>query len=477
MRASPSRARNAARRAAMIVVSAAGLALASCAGGAAAAPAKSPDFAGYWLCTLDLGAQALRVGLSIAPDGSGGLSATLDSPDQGAWDIPADSAVAEGRKLSVKVAAVELALEVAMSADGRALSGTYAQRGVTLPVTFARLDAPLSRTRPQDPVPPFPYEVREISFPGGAEGVTLAGSLVIPAGKGPFRAVVMVTGSGPQDRDEALAGHRPFLVLADRLARAGIASLRYDDRGVAKSTGSFATATSADFALDALAAVRALRAAAGPLLSSVGVLGHSEGGLVGPMAANAGTGDSRVDFVVMLAGPAADGVQILLSQGRAIRQALGVSRADSDAAAELNAKLFAALRGVHDSAKAEAIVREELLAAGVPAEAIDQTVAELCSPWMLYFLDYDPLPALRALKVPALALYGAKDLQVLSDLNAPRAKEAFAAGDFRDKVIVLPGLNHLFQHAGTGAPSEYSAIAETMSEEAMRAVAEWIGGL
>jgi fermentation-respiration switch protein FrsA (DUF1100 family) len=338
----------------------------------------------------------------------------------------------------------------------------------------------VAKARPQDPKPPFPYRSRDVTVSSVA-GVTLAGTMLIPNGTGPFPAVVFVTGSGPQDRDETLLGHHPFLVIADYLARHGIASLRYDDRGVAHSTGNFASSTSADFADDAEAAVRFLRGVPGIAGDRVGIIGHSEGGLIGPLVA---ARSRDVAFVVMMAGPGIPGDSVLLLQQRLIALAGGASATRVDATIAANRRLFQAVKTAPDSAATVAnlqAARSEMLldvpeAQRAPVGAqIDQGIKELEQPWMRYFLRYDPRPTLRKVRVPVLALGGTLDLQVPPEEDLTAIDAALKEGGNRDyRVVRMPGLNHLFQTATTGAPSEYEKIDETVSPSALELMATWI---
>jgi pimeloyl-ACP methyl ester carboxylesterase len=272
-------------------------------------------------------------------------------------------------------------------------------------------------------------------------------------------------------------GHKPFLVLADHLTRNGIAVLRYDDRGVAGSTGDFAAATSEDFADDALAAVDFLKAR--PDIGAVGIVGHSEGGLVGPMAS---ARSSAVDFVVMLAGPGLDGEEIILLQSDLIARAGGIPAETVAANLEIQRRLFAVVKAEADPTRAVPALRAVLaeVAATLPQgtmepSAIDAQIRQVNSPWFRFFLTYDPLPALTRVTVPVLALNGSLDLQVPAEANLRAVAGALAEGGNPDATTLeLPGLNHLFQTAGTGAPTEYATLSETMSPTALEAVASWI---
>ncbi len=298
--------------------------------------------------------------------------------------------------------------------------------------------------------------------------IRLGGTLVIPEGVGPFPVAVLISGSGQQDRDESILGHKPFLVLADWLARQGIATLRYDDRGVGESGGNPAGATSADFADDALAAVAFL--ADDERFSAIGLIGHSEGGLIAPMVA----AQADVAFTVLLAGPGVPGAEVLAQQIEDLMRAEGASPSAVDWRVGWGTEVIALAASDMDSADVASQIREVLEAAAddvppgleqwVSSAAIEETVAAFTDPWLRYFLAYKPQPALEALAIPVLALIGNLDQQVSAELNIP-ALEAALAGNSDATVTELDGLNHLFQTATTGAVSEYGRIEETFDPD------------
>ncbi len=447
--------------------------------------APSPQaFQGAWSGMLEAGAARLRLVFHVTAGADGALSGTMDSPDQGAAGIPATSVTVQGRTLRFAVANLGMTYEGTLSADGASLQGTFTQGAARLPLAMTRAQAPATPQRPQEPKPPFPYREEEVTIPGAAAGVTLSGTLTLPRGAGPFLAVVLVSGSGPQDRNESLMGHKPFLVLADHLTRKGIAVLRYDDRGVGKSTGAYAAATSEDFTDDALAAVAFLKARRD--MGAVGIAGHSEGGLIGPLAASR---SADVAFVVMLAGPGLPGEDILYAQGELINRAGGASEAVAAANRRIQEAMFAVLRAQPDTASAATELRhavQEALAALPPdvrsrmqgeltPQALETQIRQVNSPWFRFFLTYDPRPTLEKVRVPVLALNGALDLQVPAEANLREVEAALARGGNADVTTrLLPGLNHLFQTARTGSPSEYAQITETMSPVALDAVSSWI---
>jgi len=448
-------------------------------GSLAQQPASPADrFVGNWMGSLVTPSARLRLGLNVTRTPTG-LAGEMVSVDQANAKIPATLAM-HGDTLVVTMSAAGASYAAVFSAVDDSLHGSFTQ-GVSMPLNMGRTAAPAPPSRPQEPKPPYPYDTTAVSFES-VPGVRLAGTLTIPPGAGPFPAVVLVTGSGPQDRNEELLGHKPFLVIADYLARHGIATLRYDDRGVAKSTGSFAKSTSVDFANDAEAAVHFLRTQPKIARDHIGVMGHSEGGLIAPMVA---ARSSDVAFIVMLAGPGIAGDSILLLQQELIAKANKIPAAAIEQAGEANRRLYAVLKTVSDSAAAATQIAalSAKMVATLPeaqqtqaTEQLRMAQAQLMSPWMRYFITYDPAPTLRKVHVPVLALNGTLDLQVPYAANLPAIGAALTQAGNKDfKVVELPGLNHLFQHATTGSPNEYATIPETFSPEALDIIAAWIG--
>lgn len=434
---------------------------------------------GTWKGVLAVGAFRERMSLVIGRDSTGGLGGTIKMLDQAGVELPA-AVAAHGDTLSFTIAAQHISYSGVMTTPGDSVRGTFVQGSNSIPLTFGRsTPESVSMGRPQDPKPPYPYNTKEVTVPSDS-GVRLAGTVVIPEGQGPFPAVVFVTGSGPQDRDEALLGHRPFLVIADYLARHGIASLRYDDRGFAKSTGTFETATSADFAADAEAALHFLQRVPGIARDRVGIVGHSEGGLIGPMVA-ARTRD--VAFLVMMAGPGMPGDSLSLLQFRRLASS-SVPSAQLDAQLDNNRRLFHAVSSARDSADAVArilAVKQEIIAAlpenqrAAAASRFDQTLPRLVNPWMRYFLRYDSRTALHNVHVPVLALGGTLDTQVPARENLSGIDAALKAAGNKDyRIVELPNLNHLFQTATNGSPSEYATIEETIAPQVLDLISSWI---
>lgn len=331
--------------------------------------------------------------------------------------------------------------------------------------------APLGAARAQEPAKPYPYREEEVSV-ASAQGVRLACTLTVPAVHGPFPAVVLITGSGAQDRDEARPNHRPFLVLADHLTRRGIGVLRCDDRGFARSTGDFVSATSADFAVDTQAEAAWLRARSGVDAAHVGLIGHSEGGMIAPMVA---ARDPKIAFIVLMAGPGAPIRDLMAAQRAAVARVNGVDPATAARNVAEMTRLDIAVAEAKDAYAAEAAVTRIMQAEtpGMPAGAIGLQAKYLSSPWYRFFVAYDPQVELAKVKVPILALDGDKDVQVVSSQNLPAIRAATQANS-DVTTLELPGVNHLFQTASTGSPSEYNQIQETVAPIALTTISDWI---
>lgn len=443
-----------------------------------------PTPEGEWLGTLDVGPAKLRLALHVEKKGDGGLGALLDSIDQGA-KIPVDTVVFEGGTLRLTLKSIGGAYEGTLNADGSALQGVWSQGGRQLPLAFQRQEKAFALNRPQQPRAPFPYASHEVTFRSAAGDVRLAGTLLVPAGKGPFPAVALVTGSGPQDRDETLMGHQPFLVIADALARRGIASLRWDDRGAGQSSGDHWGSAVEDFAADARAAVAFLRSRPEVDGNAVGIVGHSEGGLIAPMAAAA---DPAVRFLVLLAPPGEPLRSLLPRQSRDLFLLQGIDPKLLDRVLAAQAEDLALIADpaltadrLQEKLRALAAVRRQQLTAeerarlGLDGGTVESTIRVSTSAWFRSLIRQDPAAYLRQVKVPVLALFGGKDLQVAPQVNADAVRAALAAAGNPDHTErILPGLNHLFQHAGTGGLEEYGTIEETFAPEALGAIGDWI---
>jgi len=435
-------------------------------------PAKASDIDGDWLGTLDAGMGKLRLLLHIA-NSEDGLNATMDSLDQNANGIPVSSITRTNTSLKFEMKAIGGAYDGSISQDLSTFTGTWTQMGKSLPLTFKRVKnaSELELRRPQNPVKPYPYHEEDVAYSNPAAKIQLAATLTIPSGKGPFPAVLLMAGSGPHDRDESIMGHKPFLVLADYLTRKGIVVLRADKRGVGKSGGDYGQAVMADFASDAGAGVAYLKTRQEVDPHKIGLVGHSEGGIEAPMVAMS---DPDVAFVVMMAGPGVPGEQLLAAQLVLIERAAGKSDAEIEKDASIQRDVLATIKKDKNSTELEKDLRL-VMARKVPEAQIGMQVKVVSSPWFRDLLEYDPAVTLTKLRCPVLAINGERDLQVPPEQNLPPIRKALeAAGNKNSEVAELPGLNHLFQTAQTGAISEYSEIEETISPSALEKVASWI---
>lgn len=440
------------------------------------------DIEGKWAGTLEVGASKLRVVFNISKSATG-YTSTMDSPDQGVKGIPVTSTSFENSLLKISI--TNAGIEYSGELKGNEITGEFKQAGRTFPLILKQDSEEAKRnTRPQEPIPPYPYHTEEVVFENKKAGIRLAGTLSLPNKEGSFPAVILISGSGPQNRDEEILGHKPFLVLADYLTKKGIAVLRYDDRGVGASTGDFKTATTFDFADDAEAALAYLQTRKEINQKKLGLLGHSEGGIVAPLVASR---SKQVDFVIMLAGTALRGDRLLLLQQELIAKSMGVPETEIAKSREVNSNIFAILLENEKEELAKEKARTYLKdfmsknppsqkPAGMNEETLINTqLAQVFNPWMLNFLKYDPAPALKKVKCPVLALNGDKDLQVPADANLSVIEQQLkAAGNKKVSIKKYPGLNHLFQEAKTGSPSEYGSFEQTISPVVLQDIAEWI---
>lgn len=391
---------------------------------------------GTWTGKLDLGTAKLTLVLHFEQK-DGFVACTMDSPDQGAKGIGVYKDYLSEDSVALSVQALGVTYRAKLK-NGQ-LDGTFMQNGLRLPLVLKKGE--LERRRPQMPAAPYPYKTEDVTFVNQADNATLSGTLTYPVGyetmkKKGVPVVIMVSGSGLQNRDEELFDHKPFLVLADHFARHGIASLRYDDRGFGASEGGDRVqkdATTLDYKRDAEAGIQYLRSL--KKFGKVGVIGHSEGGNIAFMLG----ADKKVDFVVSMAGVGVKADTALTAQANKIMELQGQPTRLS-------------------------------------VEQYRQNVQALQSPWMGWFVGYDPTADIAAVKCPVMAINGDKDCQVISSLNLPSIKQLLQ----KNKHYLIkeyPSLNHLFQHCQTGLPTEYGNIEETISPEVMTDIVEWINGV
>jgi pimeloyl-ACP methyl ester carboxylesterase len=451
-----------------------------------AVPAQKTDYKsaipGSWIGKVKAGAVELRVVFNLSVIGNDSIIATLDSPDQGAKNIKLGLVTLTEEAIKISAPALMGEYNGTIKND-TLIEGTWKQAGNTMALNLAKLKSPFTVNRPQEPKPPYPYTSEEVTFINDKFNIKLAGTLTIPSGKGPFKTAILISGSGPQNRNEELLGHKPFLVIADYLSRNGIAVLRFDDRGVGSSQGNYTEATSADLATDVESAFNFLKNYPKINNKEIGLIGHSEGGLIAPIVA---VSNPEIAFIVSLAGPGVTGQQIIIRQSQDISKQSGEKESVIRETTEINKKLYTVLRKERDNKKAEikilSLYREHLEKKKLSREDTEKAVNQFKMSfgasqytWFRYFITTDPSVFWKNVECPVLALNGEKDLQVAAHENLPAIEKALkSGGNTKIKILKLPGLNHLFQHCKTGLPSEYGSIEETFSPDALKTISGWI---
>ncbi len=446
--------------------------------------AASLQLESMWQGVLKAGMNELRLVLKVYRSPEGELSGKLDSIDQNARNLEIPKITVDGDKFRFEMPNLSASFEGTFNKVHTEIAGQWNQGGASMPLVFKKTDKEVELKRPQEPKPPYPYREEQVTYENTQAGVKLAATLTLPTSLKPVPGVLLITGSGPQDRDETIMGHKPFLVLADYLTRRGFAVLRADDRGVGGSTGG-AGATTRDFAQDALSGVAYLKTRREIDPRRIGLIGHSEGGMVAAMAASESPAD--IDFIVLMAGTGLPGKQILYRQAALIARAAGNTDEEIAANRSLQETMFHIVESEPDASLAEKKIRQAIAARltemtsedkqrhGVNATFIDSQVRAVMSPWFSFFLYYYPRTDLRKVKCPVLAINGSLDLQVPPEEDLQAIGQALKEGGNQDfKTVELPGLNHLFQTATTGAISEYSHIEETISPKALELIASWI---
>ncbi|MFI6999722.1 alpha/beta hydrolase family protein [Nocardia sp. NPDC050175] len=420
---------------------------------------------GDWHGVIELPGQPLPVGVTF----TGKDTATIDIPLQGLAGAQLKDVQSTRDAVSFALADAPGDPKFHGSYDKGTdkISGDFTQSGKTFKLSFERGKvAPLNR--PQTPKAPFPYKSEDVTYRSG--DLTIAGTLTKPEGSGPFPAVLLITGSGPQDRNEELLGHKPFLLVADTLTRAGYAVLRSDDRGVGGTGGKLDDANYTDLANDAAAGVGFLRGRPDIDPARVGLFGHSEGAYLAPLLAS--RPDSGVAFAILMAGPGVPGADVLVEQTRLIIAAGGAPADEVDTQVRQTAEMAALLK-VGDLAGAKELVRKQNDALPPEKRASDDAVTAQITPYLAALIAYDPAPALKALRIPVLAFFGGNDLQVPPSQSEQPMRDNLAA-DPDATVHVFPGLNHLMQPTKTGLPSEYGSIETTISPDVLTFVTGWL---
>jgi pimeloyl-ACP methyl ester carboxylesterase len=431
---------------------------------------------GTWQGAIETGNMRMRLQLHVSHDEKGELIAAIDSLDQGIQGIPASKVTEKSGEVKLEFPVFNAVYTGTLNVTKNEIKGRWSQNENIEELDFKRSDQVLELRRPQTPAKPYPYKEEEVTFTAGDGKGTLAGTLTLPQGAGPFAAAVLASGSGPNDRDETIEGHKPFLVIADFLTRKGIAVLRYDKRGIAQSTGEYAGATINDFALDAQSAVTYLKSRNELDAKRLGIIGHSEGGILASLAA---TRSNEVNWLVLLATPATTGERTLLHQSELIARAGGLAEEQILRSLEIDRRAYAAVREEKDASalrkRLEALVQQSGLGAAMPPAALQAQLKTMSTPWFRQFLDYDPEPVIEKVRCPVLALNGDRDLQVDSAENVPLLRKAYDTSGNQDFTVVeIEGVNHLFQKAQSGLPALYGAIEETIAPEVLATIGNWV---
>ena len=437
----------------------------------------SQDLKGTWNGDLDLNGISLAIVVNI--NGFSADSITMDSPEQSAFGIKVDKAEFGDNGFKLEIVSLKASL-IGENPVGDSIKCEFTQYGTSFPLTLKRGNY-VPKPKKQDPKD-FPYIVEDVEIFNPETNVKLAGTLTAPYDYKCDKIVILVSGSGLQNRNEEILGHKPFLVLSDYLTRNGIAVIRYDDRGFAKSTGDATNATTYDLSLDAESVVKFNKNDSRLKDMKIGIIGHSEGGMIAPMVA---ARNSNVDFVVMLAGPAVNIWQLMARQNYDVLKSNGIPEDIAKQYAQLASKTYKILNDKKSSiddkkAKVRANMNEmeKLAPSGYDEETLQANLDELFTPWMSYFIDFNPQDYLCKVKVPILALNGDKDVQVYSKDNLAGVEKAMKkAKNSNYKILELKGLNHLFQKCIFGSPNFYGRNEETFNEDAMKTISEWIKGI
>lgn len=440
------------------------------------------EIIGEWNGVLKVQGIQLRVVFHIAKT-EDGYTATMDSPDQSVTGIPVTTITFENTNLTLEITNARIVYSGRL--EENSVIGTFSQSGQEFPMNLQR--EPFKKevvNRPQEPQKPYPYDSEEVSFQNTNANISLAGTLTIPKEEGVFPAVILISGSGAQNRDEELFNHKPFLVLSDYLTKNGFAVLRYDDRGTAQSTGDFASATTEDLASDVESAIVYLKTRKEIDIKKIGLLGHSEGGIIAPMVA---AKSKEIGFIILLAGTGIRGDKLLLMQQELLAKASGQSEEVIQETKKVNTKVFDIVVKSNNSntlrTELTTFLNENLknnpnqeIPQGMTAEQyVELQVNQISNPWLEFFIKYDPSDALTKVTCPVLAINGGKDLQVPAKENLNAIENALKKGKNKNVTIKeFPNLNHLFQECSTGLPNEYSTIEQTISPKVLQEIAQWI---
>jgi pimeloyl-ACP methyl ester carboxylesterase len=443
----------------------------------------SQDITGKWVGTVNSGRKNPTVFIVRINAADGGYTSVIDVPTNRITDLNPRTTTFSNGQLLIDASNLGFKYQGKFSGNGSIINGIFEEGANKFPLSLTQTETEPSRAfnRPQEPVAPFPYIAEEVTFDNKSAGIRLSGTLTLPLSKGPHPVVVLISGSGPQDRDENFATHKPFLVLADFLTKQGLAVLRFDDRGVGKSTGDNIDATTKDFASDVLSAVNYLKSRHEINEKKIGLIGHSEGGIIAPMVANQ---SKNIAFVVSLAGTGIPGSEISLIQSKtnrgfsvpdevaydqAIRKAIAIASADKDVS------IIKTELTLHYQDAMAPVLKPLLGSDEKVNEVIAQLVTARTTKWIRYFYTYNPASEIEKLVCPFLSLNGSKDTQVFAKLNQEGIRNALLKGGNKDYLVKeLPGLNHMFQECKTGEMAEYRDIEQTFSPLALKEISDWV---
>lgn len=439
----------------------------------------SQDITGQWFGAIDVQGTKLNFVFNINKTGDA-YTATMDSPDQKVQGVPINTVSFQSPvlKMGIEVAGIEY---IGKLGDSNKITGSFNQGGASYPLNLSKGEA--LKRKPQEPTE-FNYYIENVTFQNKKDNISLGGTLTLPSKEGKFPVVVLISGSGAQNRDSELLGHKSFLVIADYLTKKGIGVLRFDDRGVGESKGDRNVATTKDFATDVSAAVEYLKTRKEINTKKIGLIGHSEGGIIAPMVA---ANSKDISYIVLLAGTGIPGDELLIQQTYLVGKAAGMSEEDLKVDGDANAKIYSIMKKEKNVEEAKkqltAIIKasfDELPADQKPSpEEVDAVIAQqlavITSPWFQYFISYDPSLILKDVKCPVLVLNGEKDVQVPSKINTQAIKNALEkGGNKRVTVVEFPNTNHLFQECTTCSVDEYEKLEQTFSPVALKQIADWI---
>ncbi|WP_178988735.1 alpha/beta hydrolase family protein [Winogradskyella schleiferi] len=443
--------------------------------------ARSQDISGHWNGTTKRGDKEITFVFNIKPENAT-YSTSMDIPTFRIAGIKPSATTFTNGKLIIDGSNVGMNYTGVFNTEAQQFEGTYKEGGIEMVLNLKKGTIKIEDSRrPQEPVKPYPYYEEEVVFKNNEANISLAGTLTLPHKNGKFPVVILISGSGPQDRDESFMGHKPFLVLSDYLTRQGIGVLRFDDRGVGESTGNFGNATTEDFSKDVLSAIAYLKTRNDVDFKNIGLMGHSEGGIIAPLAAN---NSKDVAFMVLLASTGISGTELSVMQSKTLRE----FPVKDELAYEKNTRKAIAIvtsnKGKTEIQKEltkhyNDFLRPILTSLNVPEKNINAFIESQLKtslqPWSRYFLQYNPADEIEKLQIPVLSLNGSKDTQVNAKINQEAIRQALIKGKNKDyKIVELENLNHFFQECETGKMDEYRKIEQTFSPTALNEIKKWV---